>query len=67
MIIEIAEILIAVGLFLFGITAIIKWIDTLIDRFILGDWLEGIFFLGIGIFFIGIVTAFFFGFYSNVL
>ena len=55
MLVEIAEILIAVGLLLFSVTAIIKWIDILIDCFTLGEYLEGIFFLGIGLFFVGIV------------
>ena len=61
MIIKIAEILIVVGLFLFGITAFIKWIDILRDCLTLGDWIKGIFFLGIGLFFLGIVATFIFG------
>ena len=60
MIIEIAEILIVIGLALFGITAFIKWIDILIECFTLDEYLEGFCFLGIGIFFIGAVLSFLF-------
>ena len=64
MIVEIAGMLILIGLTLVGTVAFFKWITIIIDCFILGEFMEGFFFTGIGLFFIGIVIASIFG---NVL
>lgn len=59
MIAEIAVILIVIGLTLVSVMTLIKWITILIDCFILGEYMEGIFFLGLGITIIGVIILYF--------